>query len=57
MPSKIIKGEFSRIWSFHFYKNKAMWTEIAEIADESYEPFLKVMEERGTMTAEVASMC
>jgi hypothetical protein len=51
------EGEFSRIEPFHFYKTKAMWTgiaEIAEIADESYEPFLKVMEEQGITTAEAA---
>ena len=30
-----------------------MWTEIAEIADESYEPFLKVIEEQGTMIIKV----
>jgi len=42
------KGEFSRIGCFIFYKNQVSW----EIIDGFYEPFLKVMEEQGTTTAE-----
>ncbi len=54
-PTDVTKGEFSRIGSFNFYKNKAIWTMgSVEIADESYEPFLRVMEEQGTTTAEAA---
>lgn len=51
----VSKGEFSRIGSFKFFKNQVIWgTGSTEIADESYEPFLKVMEELGEMTAKVA---
>lgn len=48
----VTKGEFSRIGSFNFYKDKVVWTGSAEIEDSSYEPFLKVMEEQGARTAE-----
>ncbi|KAE9374152.1 HET-domain-containing protein [Stipitochalara longipes BDJ] len=48
----VTKGEFSRIGSFNFYKDKVVWAGIAETVDESYEPFLKVMEEHGAVTVE-----
>ena len=46
------KGEFSRIGSFNFYKDMLVWPSGGQIRDESYEPFLQVMFEQGTMTAE-----
>lgn len=45
----VTKGELSRIRSFQFYKNH-----LAGIEEETYEQFLKVLEEHGTVTAEAA---
>ena len=48
----VTKGEFSRIGSFNFYKNRIRRIEIED--DKGYEPFLQVLEEHGTATAEAA---
>ena len=48
----VTKGEFSRIGSFNFYKNRIRIFEIED--DKAYEPFLQVLEEHGTATAEAA---
>ncbi|KFY31157.1 hypothetical protein V493_01333 [Pseudogymnoascus sp. VKM F-4281 (FW-2241)] len=47
----VTKGELSRIGSFQFYKNHLS---LSGIEEETYEQFLKVLEEHGTVTAEAA---
>jgi len=48
------KGEFSRIGSFIFYKNKSLYKKDDISKEELYEPFLQVLEKYGTATAEAA---
>jgi len=55
--SGVTKGQFSRIGSFNFYKNRAFnYDKIGNriLEEEPYEPFLRVLEEHGTVTAEAA---
>jgi hypothetical protein len=46
------KGEFSRIGSFSFTKNRGPWGLKRAEDNEDYELFLKILEETGTNTAE-----
>ena len=53
----VIKGQFSRIGSFNFYKNRASYFDNVGnriLEEEPYEPFLQMLEEHGTATAEAA---
>ncbi|KUJ17720.1 HET-domain-containing protein [Mollisia scopiformis] len=53
-PTGPTKGEFSRIGSFNFYKDSMRWREPKTKIDDSYEPFLKILEEQGIAAAEAA---
>lgn len=46
------RGEFSRFGSFTFTKNSGPWRHGGLSNNEDYEPFLKILEETGTKTAE-----
>ncbi|KAF2806818.1 uncharacterized protein BDZ99DRAFT_537712 [Mytilinidion resinicola] len=52
--TSVTKGEFSRIGSFNFYKDKMSGIAPEEGDVEFYEPFLKVLKEHGTAAAEAA---
>lgn len=46
-------GEYTRIGYFGFYKDKVSWKK-EEIVEELYEPFLRILDEHGAVTAEAA---
>lgn len=48
------KGEFSRIGSFNFYKDKCTFPGDQDVEEELYKPFLHILEEQGVTTAEAA---
>lgn len=50
----VTKGEFSRIGCFKFYKNKSSFSQNGDDQEETYEAFLRVLGEHGTVTAEAA---
>ncbi|KAE8448134.1 hypothetical protein EG329_009738 [Mollisiaceae sp. DMI_Dod_QoI] len=53
----VTKGEFSRIGSFNIYKDEIKYgkrLENEDVEKEYYEPFLSVLKDHGTKTAEAA---
>lgn len=50
----VTKGEFTRIGSFNFYKDKTNFPRKLEDTEEAYEPFLRVLKEYGASMAEEA---
>lgn len=48
------KGEFTRVGSFNFFKNKVNFPDKPPNTEEAYEPFLKVLKEDGAVMAEEA---